>query len=212
MAGDLDAEPGLQADAVPPVDDAADRAVDVLVDGLPVAPLLVDAEAGDHDVAVELVEDDGGVPDALHAVEGQVVVLAAAQVHVVGGVDREVDVHPLGHVAQPSEAAEGLRHGRGHEQQVVVLLDRLVGVVDGRLVADGLDHEVLGDVADGHADLLVVRGAGVGSGADHLDLERAEAEVVDILDAVFERAPFAREGYSGRTEPYHECPVPAIGR
>ena len=211
LPGDLDPQPGLQAHALPPVDDAAEVRVDVLVHGVAVAALLVDAEAGDHDVAAEGVQDEPGVPDAVHAAVGEVVL--AAEVHVVGGVDGELDVHPLGHVADAVELAEGPGDGGGHPHEVVLLLYRLVRVADRLAVPDDLDDEVLRHVADGQADLLLVGGAVVRARADHLHLEGAEAEVVDVLYAVFQSAPLAGQGDAGRAEPYHEpCNPPLVNK
>ena len=66
-----------------------------------------------------------------------------------------------------------------------------------------LDDEILLDVADRKADLLILGGTREHAGTHHLDLECAEAEVMDVLYAVLECAPLAGKGDSGRTEPYH---------
>lgn len=205
LAGDLDPEAGLDVVVLPPVDDEREVVDDVVIDLLLGHAAVVDPGAGDDDVAAHCVEDDPGVPDAVEAQLGHVVV--GPEVHVVGGVDGEVHVQALGHSADGEQLAEGVGDAGRHVEQVVVLLDGLIRVADELVVPEDLDHEVLRDVLQGEADLLVLRGAGVRRGPDHLHLERVEAEVVDVFYSILERASFARERDACRTEPYHKGAV-----
>ena len=65
------------------------------------------------------------------------------------------------------------------------------------------DDELPGDLADRVADVLVRGEPLVQVHADELDLHRGEAEVVDVLDPVPERAPLATQRDSRRAEPDH---------
>ena len=114
---------------------------------------------------------------------------------------------PLGHVAEGVKVVEACGHSGGHDDQVVGLLDDLVGVVDEVLSfpGDGYDELGLGtEFLDGFADFLVlVRGAGIGLGPDHLDFQCSECEIVNILDSVLQGATLAGQRDSGGTVSYH---------
>ena len=189
LAGDLYAEPGGQAVALPPVDKRRDVLVDGLVDLLLGTLPVVEAEAGDDDVSVEGVHDEPGVADAVHALRGQFGV--GAQVHVVRGVDGHVDIQPLRHLADHVQVAEAVGDAGGHVHEVVLLLDGFVRVAYRVPLPEDLYDEILLDVLQGHADLLVLGASRVGPGAYELYLQGAETEVVDILDSVLEGASFA---------------------
>ena len=163
--------------------------------------------------AVEGVEDDPCLPEGVEVLsreDGFLLVLrahVAAQVHVVGGVERELHVVPLGHVAEGVKVVEACGHSGGHDDQVVGLLDDLVGVVDEVLSfpGDGDDELGLGtELLDGLSDLLVlVRGTGIGLGPDHLDFQGGECEIVNILDSVLQGATLTGQRDSGGTVSYH---------
>src|SRR2546427_1267214 len=147
--------------------------------------------------------------DALHALLRQAV--RVRQVHVVRRVQRELDVHFPGEVSQFLEFAVVPRDPRREAVEDVPFLDLGLERGDQDLLAvllpADLDDELRGNLPRGPTDVLVTRVPFVQVHSDELDFHGREAEVVDVLDAVPQRPPFAGQRDSRRPKTDHE-PTP----
>ena len=201
LSGDLDTDLRREVVLLPPTEKTVEILHYVHVDLLLIHLPVVETQTGYHDVSLKLVYDLSGISEIVHARLGQVVV--AAEIDVVGGVQRNAYIQPLGNLTQIREFAEAAHYSGVETDEFVILVDGLVGIGDQFVVPDDLEHHQVIDLPDGLTDEILVWVIPEGVHTDQLDLHRCETHVVNVLNSILQCAPFTGQRYSGRSESDH---------
>ena len=169
----------------------------------------VAAEVGDDEPGLQGVREEAAPHRAVDRLLREPI--DVGEVHIVRRMESELDVELPRDLPELHQFEVVAGDPAREVVQVVPPLDRRGEVgEEGRLIVVGgpadLDDEFAGDLTDRVPDVLVRREPFVQVDANELDLHRGEAEVVDVLDPIPERAALAAEWDSRRAEPNHEAP------